>query len=374
MDFARATYLILAEGALGIHTSKTATSAIRYLRDRVSAVIDSTKAGKTVQDVLGFGGDIPVVASLDEGIAKGVVAPSALLVGVAPRGGQLPEDAAEVIIEAARKGLDIVSGMHQHLSDIAEIRDAAAAAGVSIVDLRKPPANLPVSTGRARLVESFNVLMVGTDCNLGKMTAGLEIRNALIGEGEMVAFAPTGQTGILLEGWGIAVDAVISDFTAGAAELLVLEGAERAGPDGIIIVEGQGSLIHPGYSAVTLGLLHGSLPEAMILCHDVSRTTIRGDNVYDWVKIPPLSRMIQIYEEVAGWLRPAKVIGIALKTNELSEEDARAAIRRAEEETGLPATDPVRFGAGPLAKAIIEAKERRDSAAQRQGALAGALR
>jgi len=112
----------------------------------------------------------------------------------------------------------------------------------------------------------------------------------------------------------------------------------------------------------------------MILCHDVSRTTIRGDNVYDWVKIPPLSRMIQIYEEVAGWLRPAKVIGIALKTNELSEEDARAAIRRAEEETGLPATDPVRFGAGPLAKAIIEAKERRDSAAQRQGALAGALR
>lgn len=373
MDLTRATYLVLAEGALGIHSSKTATSAVRYLRDRVSAIIDSTKAGRTVQDVLGFGGDIPVVASLEEGIEKAVVAPSALLVGVAPRGGQLPEGATEVIVAAARKGFDIVSGMHQYLSDIPVIRDAAAEAGVSIVDLRRPPVDLPVSTGRARLVESFNVLMVGTDCNLGKMTAGLEIRDALLAEGEMVAFAPTGQTGIMIEGWGIAVDAVISDFTAGAAELLVLEGAERAGPDGIIIVEGQGSLIHPGYSGVTLGLLHGSLPEAMILCHDVSRTTIRGDNVYDWVPIPPLSEMVKLYEGVAGWLRPAPVIAIALKTNELSEEDAKAAIRRAQEETGLPVTDPVRFGAGPLARAIIEAKERRGSGAKRSGVLAGAL-
>lgn len=373
MDLTRAKYLVLAEGSLGIHSSKTATSAIRYLRDRVSAVIDSTQAGRMVQDVLGFGGDIPVVASLEEGFAKGVVVPNALLVGVAPRGGQLPAGAADVIIAAARKGLDIVSGLHQYLSDIPAIRDAAAEAGVAIVDLRRPPEEIPVSTGRARLVESFNVLMVGTDSNLGKMTAGLEIRNALINEGEMVAFAPTGQTGILIEGWGIAVDSVVSDFTAGAAELLVLEGAERAGPDGIILVEGQGSLIHPGYSGVTLGLLHGTLPEVMILCHDASRTKIRGDNLYDWVDIPSLSRMVKLHEDVAGWLRPAQVIGIALKTNELSEEDAKEAIRRAEEETGLPATDPVRFGAGPLAKAIIEAKERRNNAGQRREALAGAL-
>lgn len=372
MDLTRATYLILAEGSLGIHSSKTATSAIRYLRDRVSAVIDSTQAGRTVQDVLGFGGDIPVVASLEEGLERGLVAANALLVGIAPRGGQLPAGAADIIIAATRRGLDIVSGLHQYLSDIPAIRAAAAAAGVDIVDLRRPPEDIPVSIGRARLVEPFNVLMVGTDSNLGKMTAGLEIRRALIEEGEMVSFAPTGQTGILIEGWGIAVDSVISDFTAGAAELLVLEGAERCGPDGIILVEGQGSLIHPGYSGVTLGLMHGTLPEAMILCHDASRTKIRGDKLYDWVTIPPLSTMVKLHEDAAGWLRPAPVIAIALKTNELSEEDAREAIRRAEEETGLPVTDPVRFGAGPLAEAIIKAKEQRNSAGLQREALVGA--
>jgi uncharacterized NAD-dependent epimerase/dehydratase family protein len=368
MNLSQATFLILAEGALGIHSSKTATSAIRYIPERVTAVIDSTNAGKRVEDLLGFGGDIPVVASLAEGLALEGVAPTALLVGIAPRGGQLPPGSVGLIADAAGRGLDIVSGLHQFLADIPEIRAAAATSGIDLVDLRRPPTDLPVSTGQARLVEPFNVLMVGTDCNLGKMTAGFEIRRGLERIGERVVFAPTGQTGILIEGWGIAVDAVISDFVAGAAERLVLQGAELAGPDGIVLVEGQGSLIHPGYSAVTLGLLHGTMPEAMILCHDAARTKIRGDGFYDFVPIPPLSEMVRLNEAAAGWLRPAPIIGIALKTNDLSEEDARAAILRAEAETGLPVTDPVRFGPEPLAQAIHQAAVARRAARENRPA------
>jgi uncharacterized NAD-dependent epimerase/dehydratase family protein len=372
MDLTRATYLILAEGSFGIHTSKTATSAIRYLPERVAAVVDSTNAGRDAEEVLGIGRGIPVVASVAEGLARGRIEANALLVGIAPRGGKLPAGAAAIIAEAASHGLDIISGLHEFLADEPMIRDAAEAAGVTICDLRRPPAELPVSTGLARLVEPFNVLMVGTDCNLGKMTAGLEIRRGLEELGERVSFAPTGQTGIMIEGWGIAVDAVISDFTAGAAERLVLEGAERAGPEGIVLVEGQGSLIHPGYSGVTLGLLHGSLPEAMILCHDAARTHIRGDGAYDFVTIPPLADMVKLYEDVAGWLRPARVLGIALKTNDLSEVAAREAIARSEAETGLPATDAVRFGPGPLAEVIHRAAVDR-RAARHQSALRPAL-
>ena len=363
MDLSKAKYLIYAEGALGILSSKTATSAIRYLPERVAAVIDSTQAGRTVQEVLGFGGDIPVVASLEEGRTAGRLEPTALLVGIAPRGGRLPPGALETIVRAAASGLDIVSGLHQYLADVPEIREAARASGAEIVDLRRPPADLPVSIGQARNVEALTVLMVGTDCNLGKMTAGLEICRGLREQGERAVFVPTGQTGILIEGWGIAIDAVISDFTAGAAERLVLDGAERAGPDGIVVVEGQGSLIHPGYSAVTLGLLHGSLPEAMILCHDVARTKIRSEGVYDWVSMPPLAEMVRIYESVAGWLRPAPVIAVALKTNDVSESEARDAILKVEAETGLPATDPVRFGPEPIVEAI------RSFAAQRRETL-----
>jgi uncharacterized NAD-dependent epimerase/dehydratase family protein len=372
MDLTRAKYIILAEGSLGIHSSKTATSAIRYLPERVCAVIDSTHAGQSIQEVLGFGGDaIPVVSSLEEALHSGRPAATALLVGVAPRGGQLPLGALEVIVQAAAQGLDIVSGLHQFLSDIAAVREAAQSSGASICDLRRPPAELPVSTGLAREVESLTVLMVGTDCNLGKMTAGLEICRGLTAEGERIAFAPTGQTGILIEGWGIAVDAVVSDFTAGAAERLVLQGAELAGPDGIVLVEGQGSLIHPGYSGVTLGLLHGSLPEAMILCHDASRTRIRSEGVYDFVRMPSLAEMVRLHEAVAGWLRPAPVIGIALKTNDLSEAEARAAIERAEAETGLPATDAVRFGPEALVEAIRDFRVNRRKSAGVSLAAAG---
>ncbi len=348
-------YLILAEGAFGPLTSKTANSAIRYLGERVVGVLDSTRAGSTAEQVLGFGGRIPVVATLAEGLSFG---PTALLIGIAPSGGQLPLNWRPVLLSALDAGLPIVSGLHFHLSDDPELAEVAAARGVPIHDLRKPPADLGVSYGRARSVDALVVHTVGTDCNIGKMTAGLEIRRALEEAGERVAFAPTGQTGILIEGWGISVDAVVADFIAGAAERLVLTAAENAD---IVMVEGQGSLIHPAYSGVTLGLLHGSLPDVMILCHQPSRTCAYGGNgAYAWVTLPPVPEMIRIYEDAIRPLRESRVIGVALNTADLTEEDARRAVERIADETGLPATDPVRFSTAPLAEAIrAAAREKR---------------
>ncbi len=344
-------YLILAEGLLGPETSKTANSAIRYLPERIVGVLDSTKAGRTVQSVLGFGGELPVVGSVADAAPFG---PTALLIGIAPTGGQLPESWRPILDAAISAGLDIVSGLHFHLADDARLAAMAAEKEVKLVDLRRAPADLPVATGRARLIDAFSVLTVGTDCNIGKMTAALQIRDGLRDRGVKVGFAATGQTGILIEGRGIAVDAVKADFIAGAAERLVLEAAE--GND-VVLVEGQGSLVHPGYSGVTLGLLHGSMPAAMILCHQPSRKCVYGGNgAYSWMPLPTLPEAIQIYENAIGPLRPAKVIGISLNSYDLSDAAARAAVERAQDETGLPATDTVRFGAEVLVEAIIKAK------------------
>jgi uncharacterized NAD-dependent epimerase/dehydratase family protein len=344
-------YLILTEGAFGPLTSKTANSAVRYLGERVVGVLDSTRAGKTVQEVLGFGGAIPVVATLEEGLA---LEPTALLIGIAPSGGQLPLNWRPLLIAALDAGLPIVSGLHFYLSDDPELAPYAESRGVPIHDLRKPPSELPVSTGKARLVDALVVHTVGTDCNIGKMTAALEIRRGLAERGARVGFAPTGQTGILIDGWGIAVDSVVADFIGGAAETLVLEAARE---NDIVLVEGQGSLVHPGYSGVTLGLLHGSMPDAMILCHQPSRQcAYGGGGAYSWMPLPPLTQMIRICEDAIRPLRPSSVIGIALNTSDLSPEDAENAVHQAQLETGLPATDPVRYEPTPLVEAILRAE------------------
>src|SRR5205814_10200171 len=199
-------------------------------------------------------------------------------------------------------------------------------------------------------VDAYVVHTVGSDCNVGKMTAQVELRNGLIKRGHRTRFVATGQTGTFIEGWGIAVEAVVADFIAGASEWLVLEAAKDAD---IILVEGQGSLIHPGYSGVTLGLLHGSCPDALILCHQATRDFI-GDyhGREPWVRIPPLAGLVEIYGRAAAPVRPTKVIGICLNTFDMTEAAARAAVAQAAADTGLPATDPVRFGAGPLVEVI----------------------
>ncbi|HUL04110.1 MAG TPA: DUF1611 domain-containing protein [Gemmatimonadales bacterium] len=341
-------FLIVADGQFGPLTSKTANSCIRYFPERVVGVLDRRHAGKTVGDVLGFGGAIPIVGDFGRGLALG---PTAILIGIAPTGGQLPAEWRGWIKTAIGRGLEIWSGLHTFIGDDPELGALARERGVRVLDARKPPAGLVIADGRAAEVDPLVILTVGTDCNVGKMTAQLELRSELLRRGHRARFVATGQTGIFIEGWGIAIDAVVADFVAGAAERLVLDGAVDAD---IVLVEGQGSLIHPGYSGVTLGLLHGACADALILCHQATRDFI-GDyhGRGPWVRIPPLSEVIEIYERAAAPVRPAKVIGIALNTFDLDDAGAREAVARASEETGLQATDPVRFGTEPLAEAVL---------------------
>ena len=341
-------FLIVADGQFGPLTSKTANSCIRYFPERIVGVFDRAQAGKTAQDVLGFGGAIPVLEDFAEGLARGA---TAIMIGIAPVGGRLPEEWRGWLKTAITRDLEIWSGLHSFIGDDPELSALARARGVRIHDVRKPPAQLPVADGLAAEVNAYVILTVGSDCNVGKMTAQLQLRNELVRRGQRARFVATGQTGIFIEGWGIAVDAVVADFVAGAAEQLVLEGAKGAD---IVLLEGQGSLIHPGYSGVTLGLLHGSCPDGLILCHQATRDYI-GDyhGRAPWVKIPPLSELVEIYERAAAPVRATKVLGICLNTFDMTDGAARDAVARAAAETGLPATDPVRFGAAPLVDAIV---------------------
>ncbi len=344
-------FLILADGEFGPLTSKTANSVIRYLPDRIAAVVDRVTAGRTVQEVLGFGGDIPVVATMAEGLAR---KPDQVLIGIAPMGGKLPDEWRDWLLAALDSGCDLWSGLHTFLTDDPALAARAAARGRTIHDLRRPPANLPVASGRAKEVDPFVILTVGTDCNVGKMTSQLQITSQLNARGLRTRFVATGQTGIMIEGWGIAVDAVVADFIAGAAEWLVLEGSKEAD---IVLVEGQGSLNHPGYSGVTCGLLHGSCPDALILCHQATREYIGDYREASWLRIPPLSEYVRLYESVAAVVHPTRTIGIALNTFDLDDARARAACEAAARETGLPCTDPVRFDPAPLVDAVVQARQ-----------------
>jgi uncharacterized NAD-dependent epimerase/dehydratase family protein len=345
-------FFIIADGDFGPMTSKTANSVIRFLPDRSVGVLDRLQAGKMVEEVLGFGGPIPVVGSMKEGLALG---PTAVLVGIAPQGGRLPMEWREWLAEALDHGCDLWSGLHTFLGDDPLLAERARVRGRKIHDLRRPPADLPIASGAAKTVDPLVVLTVGTDCNVGKMTAQLQITRRLNDRGIRTRFVATGQTGIMIEGWGIAVDAVVADFIAGAAERLVLEGSKNAD---VVLVEGQGSINHPGYSGVTLGLLHGSCPDALILCHQSSRQFIGDYREAAWLRIPPLTKYIRLYESIASSVHPTRVIGISLNTYDLSDVEAKRACDQAERDTGLPATDPVRFDPTPLVNAVADERNR----------------
>jgi uncharacterized NAD-dependent epimerase/dehydratase family protein len=343
-------YLIYSEGQFGTPASKTGNSVIRYSANHVAAVLDSRLAGKTVQDVLGYGGDIPVVASVADGVARGA---DALLVGIAVHGGGFGAELRAVIHESIDRGLHVWNGLHGFVGDDPELAALARSRGVSLHDLRRPPDDLPIGTGRVQELDATVVLAVGSDANIGKMTVMLQLQAALKQRGARAAFAPTGQTGIFIEGWGICVDAVVADFIAGAAEQLTMQAAENAD---IVLVEGQGSILHPGYSGVSLGLLHGSLPHALIACHQPSRKHPRHN---DWLPIAPLPEVIALHEALMRPLRPAKTIGVSLNTSDLTDAEARAEVARVAAETGLPTTDPVRFDLSPLTDAVVAFDESR---------------
>ncbi len=322
--------------------AKTAVGVLRYGRAPIVALVDPERAGKTAADIYGIRPDVPIVASVKD-VPAGA---KRLLVGIASRGGQLPDEMRAEIMDAIDRGMDVYNGLHTFLNDEPEIVRAARAKGVRLVDLRAVPDEHPVGLGLPHRPGSTVVLTVGSDCNVGKMSVALELDKLAHERGLSSTFIATGQTGIMIAGSGIAVDRVISDFVNGAIEQLVVPAAEKYD---WVWVEGQGSLFHPGYSAVTMGLMHGTAPEKMVLCHQPTRTCIRR---YD-VPIPPLESVLRGYEEAASWRAPSKVVAVALNTYDLDEAAARDAIKRVEDDLGLPATDVIRFGAAKLLDAVI---------------------
>jgi uncharacterized NAD-dependent epimerase/dehydratase family protein len=340
---------IFAEGLFAKHNGKTAHGVIRYGSREVVAVIDSTQAGRTADEVVPFClRPVPIVATLGEAVDRGA---GALLIGVAPTGGKLDPAWRATLLEAISAGLDIEAGLHTQLSEDAELRRAATRRGVALRDLRAAPSDLTVPDGPYSRPHGVRVVhSVGSDTVIGKKVVTLELDREARERGRRSVYVPTGQTGVAIAGWGIAVDHVISDYVAGVGERLVREGSERGD---LLFVEGQGALFHPAYSGVTLGLLHGSAPDLLVLVHKAGATAIRN---YPDLPIPPLSELIACYEGVARRVRPTRVAGIALNTADLgSDEEAREAIAAAEAETGLVADDVVRFGSERVLDAVLHA-------------------
>ena len=333
--------LILAEGFSGDpHYGKTMRGVLRYRRDDVVALLDSTRAG---DDEAG----VPIVGAIEDALR---FEPTVALVGVATQGGRFPPAWRALLRGCIAAGLDVENGLHEFIADDPELSELARQHGVELRDLRRPPAGLDVPTGDNLAHGAHVVLTVGSDCAIGKMTVSLELDRAARERGLASVFVPTGQTGIAIAGWGIAVDAVVSDFLAGATERLVLEGVQRGGD--VLFVEGQGSLVHPAYSGVTLGLVHGAAPHLFVLCHLAGSTEVEG---YPGQPLPTLRELVDLHEQISLPARKARVACVALNTRSLSNDDeARAAIADAERETGLPADDPVRFGAGRLLDAVLE--------------------
>jgi len=345
---------VYAEGEFGKGHSKTAEGVLRYAQNPIAAVIDSTCAGQTIASQVGIDCLAPIVASVEDSLK---FQPDAMIIGTAWTGGHLPSTFRKDILVALNAGMDIVNGLHDMLGDDPEIAQAAKEMGRTLYDVRRSPDKLPVGAGKARSIDAFTVLTIGTDCNVGKMTSSVELVNEARRRGYKAQFVATGQTGIMVAGgFGIAIDRVIGDFMAGATEQLVLEAAP--GQD-FVIVEGQGSLAHPGFSGVTLSLMHGAAPHAMILCH---KSTKRIICELEDFPIPDLNRIIEVSETMASFVYPAKVIGIAMNTVGLTDDEARAAIEEARQVTKLPADDTVRFGSGELLDAIIAAKEAKEKA------------
>jgi uncharacterized NAD-dependent epimerase/dehydratase family protein len=267
-----------------------------------------------------------------------------LVVGIAPQGGQLPESWHRTLLEALQAGLDLAAGLHQRLKDIAEIAATAAKLGRQIHDVRYSDTKFPVGTGKPRT--GRRLLTVGTDCALGKKYTALAIAKAMTARGHKADFRATGQTGILISGSGTAVDAVIADFIAGAAESL----SPNNTPEHWDIIEGQGSLFHPAYAGVSLGLLHGSQPDALVLCHDPTRKTLNG---FDHVAVVPPERAVAPYLAAAHLTNPkARFVGVSLNTASLSEDAAKEVLHNTSRSLGLPCVDPIRTGVDSIVEAL----------------------
>ncbi len=345
------SWIVLTDGFTTARNAKTAHGVLRYARDPVVAVLDRDHAGSSMRDVMpALGSDAPVVGELRDAVRLGG---TSLLLGVATPGGWIPEHWRSWLLEAVDAGLEIANGLHRFLADDGEVVERAAGSGARLWDVRQPPDDLPLFSGRSLKVSQKTVLTVGSDCAVGKMTASLEIAAAAAAAGVRGEFVATGQTGIMIAGKGIAVDRVISDFLAGSAETLVCEADPSSE---VLFVEGQGSLWHPAYAGVTLGLLHGSAPHALVLCHQAGRTAIEEP---PYTVLPSLTDMRRSYEEAAATVRPAQVTCVAVNCRGLDDAQAAKAIEEIEDELELPAADVFRGGGPKLWEAVAAAIDQR---------------
>lgn len=332
--------VLLTDGYSTPFLAKTAISLLRYRGDDIAAVLDQQHAGQTADELFGIGSAVPVVGSLD-----GVDA-DAIFIGIAPPGGKLPSEWRPIVLQAIQRGIDVVSGLHDFLGHDDQFVAAAMEHHVQLIDVRRNDENQTASVADFRR-DCLRVHTVGNDCSLGKMVTTLEIRSGLVDRGCDAGFAATGQTGIMVSGTGIPIDCVVADFVNGAAERLVLAHQDHD----YLLIEGQGSISHPAYSAVTNGLLHGCAPDGLIFCYESGREFVKG---FDHVGLPPMRRVWEAYETMANLRHPCKIIGIAANTRNLSETDAMADMKAKEAEFGVPVCDVYRFGSERLVDAVVQ--------------------
>ena len=339
-------FVILAIDSFDYIENKTGNMLIRYMTDEVVAVIDPSKRGLNAQDVIGVGGKIPVVSSFNESKKYD---PDTLVVGNAPQGGIICEEMKTEIISALHFGVKIISGMHDFLSNDKKLMNIAKKNGTEILDLRKPPYPPHFPKGSWKDRKTPVLLVVGSDCDSGKMTTAWEIKKRLQAENKNVEFIGTGQTGILLSG-GVAVDAVVADFMAGEIEHLIDKNIKD--DTDLLVVEGQGSITNYAYSGVTLGLLHGCMPDYLILTHDISREKDVMNH-----DLPELGSFMKIHIDLMAPFKKTTFLGINLLTYNKNEEEAREQINYFHTNYDLPTTDLIRFGNRDLIGAIKVAIE-----------------
>lgn len=335
--------VLLTDGVTNVGTAKTAVNLIRYKPEEVVAILDPSNVGKTSGELFGVG-NVPVIRALSEATEASVLA-----IGIAPAGGKLSPTLRAALLDGISRGMEVLSGLHTFISDDPELAEAARRRNVRIFDVRK---NSERDVAHRKNINDrcLRIHTVGHDCNVGKMVVSVEVTKALHKRGHDAKFVATGQTGIMIEGDGCPIDAVVADFINGAAEKLVLQNQHHE----ILLIEGQGSIIHPRYSAVTLGLLHGCMPQGLILCYEMGRDAVYG---LDQMKLPSLKKFKELYEVNASTQHPCRVVGIGINGRKFSDAQVEEERKRVEGEFGLPAADVLRHGPDQLAEAILQNKQ-----------------
>lgn len=330
--------LLLTDGFSTPFYAKTAMSLIRYRPEDTVAVIDKEQAGRDAFELFGVGKGVPVVGDWTQ-----FPDADAVYLGIATPGGKIPDRWRPLIRQAITHGMDVVSGLHLFLIEDPEYSELAKASGSRLVDVRR---NSYKSTAKCRNFRAgcLRVHTVGHDCSVGKMVASVEIQRELQARGLDAKFLATGQTGIMISGEGAPIDCVVSDFVNGAVEELVADNEQHD----YVLIEGQGSISHPAFSAVTAGLLHGCAPQGLIFCYEAGRTQVKG---LSDIPIVPMEQQIAALEAMANLRHPSRVIGICINTRSLTPEEADREVACAEERFQLPACDVYRHGAQKLADA-----------------------